>query len=428
MTKATSLETKAQPKAVPTREIKAQTNPSSEPEIVASMMEALTAYRDANDERLEALEKRGSTDPLLADKLARIDAVLDANTDQLTRLSAGSAHLAQRPRLETSSAFNLRSDHARAFESYVRVGATAGLQQKAMEAGTDADGGILVPKEAETTIGDHLSALSPMRTIATVREVSSTVFRKPVTTDGFDAGWVAENANRPETGSVVLSEIAFPTMELYAMPAATATLLDDAAIDIDTWLAGEVDAAFAEQESSAFVNGDGATQPLGFLSAPTIDEASWAWSKLGTVSTGVDGDFPTTDPSEVLIDLVYTLKSTYRQNGTFVMNRSTQAALRKMRDADGNYIWTPPAAAGSQAALLGFPVVEMEHMPSVGSDAKAIAFGDFRRGYLIVDRIGVRLLRDPYTAKPYVLFYVTKRVGGGIQDFDAIKLLSFSGA
>lgn len=402
-------------------ETKAQTEPGSEPQIIASMMEALTAYRDANDERLDALEKRGSTDPLLADKLARIDVALDTNTDKLNRLSAK----AQRPHLETASALPLRSDHALAFDSYVRSGAT-NLQLKAMESGTDADGGYLVPQEAESTIGDHLTALSPMRSIATVRQVSSTVFRKPVTTEGFDAGWVAENAARPETGSVVLSELTFPTMELYAMPAATATLLDDAAIDMDVWLAGEVDAAFAEQESSAFVTGNGTSQPQGFLSAPTVDEASWTWGNTGTISTGVSGDFPVSDPSEVLIDLVYALKSTYRQNGTFIMNRSTQAALRKMRDADGNYIWTPPAAADAKAALLGFPVVEMEHMPSIGADADAIAFGDFRRGYLIVDRIGVRLLRDPYTAKPYVLFYVTKRVGGGIQDFDAIKLLSFS--
>lgn len=415
-------------KSAPEREIKAQTSPSNdpaaEPSIVANMMEALAAYRDANDERLEALEKRSGADPLLAEKLARIDAALDTNTDKLNRLSA----TAQRPRLETASAMPVRSEHASAFERYVRSGNTAGLATKAMESGTDADGGFLVPQEAETTIGDHMSVLSPMRTIATVRQVSSTVFRKPVSTEGFDAGWVAENAARPETGSVTLSEIAFPTMELYAMPAATATLLDDAAVDMDMWLAGEVDAAFAEQESSAFVNGDGTTQPLGFLTAQTVDEASWVWNKLGTVSTGVDGDFPSTDPSEVLIDLVYALKSTYRQNGTFVMNRSTQSALRKMRDADGNYIWTPPSAAGVKASLLGFPVVEMEHMDTIGSDAKAIAFGDFRRGYLIVDRIGVRLLRDPYTAKPYVLFYVTKRVGGGIQDFDAIKLLTFSAA
>ncbi|MBV6658311.1 MAG: phage major capsid protein [Devosiaceae bacterium] len=418
-----------------TPETKARTakgaSQQGEADIVASMMEALSAYRDTNDARLDALEQRGAVDPLVEEKLSRIDTALDDASDRLDQLSRNAQTLAtkaQRPSLEGAGQLVAKSAYASAFERYVRAGSLAGLSTKAMESGTDADGGYLVPKESESTIGDHLAVLSPMRSIATIRQVSSTVFRKPVTTDGFDAGWVAENAARPETGSVTLSEIAFPTMELYAMPAATATLLDDAAIDIDMWLAGEVDAAFAEQESLAFVSGNGSSQPLGFLTVPTTDEASWSWGNLGTVSTGVDADFPSTDPSEVLIDLVYALKSTYRQNGTFVMNRSTQATLRKMRDADGNYIWSPPAGAGAPAALLGFPVVEMEHMPAIGSDAKAIAFGDFRRGYLVVDRIGTRLLRDPYTAKPYVLFYVTKRVGGGVQDFDAIKLLTFSAA
>ncbi|MEM6382508.1 MAG: phage major capsid protein [Pseudomonadota bacterium] len=404
---------------------------TSETGLVSSMMEALAAYRDTNDARLEALEKRGASDVLFDDKLARIDSVLDDATDRLNALASASQGLAtkaQRPSLELQTNGQPRSEHTAAFERYVRAGSTAGLQLKAMETGTDADGGYLVPHEAETAIGESMRVLSPMRTIASIRQVSSSVFRKPVATDGFDAGWAAEDAARPETGSVTLSEIAFPTMELYAMPAATAALLEDAAVDMDMWIASEVDAAFAEQESAAFVTGNGTTQPLGLLSVPTADEASWTWGNIGTVSTGVDGDFPAADPSEVLIDLVYALKSTYRQNGTFVMNRSTQATLRKMRDADGNYIWTPPASAGAQAALLGFPVVEMEHMATIGSNSKSIAFGDFRRGYLIVDRIGTRLLRDPYSSKPYVLFYVTKRVGGGVQDFDAIKLLTFSAA
>ncbi|MEM6711474.1 MAG: phage major capsid protein [Pseudomonadota bacterium] len=416
MTTKTSPETKARTSNV--------AGVGTERDAVASMMQAFAAYRDANDERLDALEQRGSADPLLVDKLERIDATLDAATDRLSQLSAKAA----RPHLETTVAVLPTSAEARGFENYVRKGVVPALATKALEAGTDADGGYLVPREAESTIGDHLNALSPMRSIATVRQVSSTIFRKPVSTDGFDAGWVAENAARPETGTVTLSEIPFPTMELYAMPAATATLLDDAAIDMDVWLAGEVDSAFAEQESHAFVKGNGTSQPQGFLTAPAVDEDMRPWNNLGTISTGVLGDFPLTDPSEVLIDLVYSLKGSYRQNGTFIMNRSTQAALRKMRDADGNYIWTPPSAAGVRASLLGFPVVEMEHMDPIGDGAKAIAFGDFRRGYLIVDRLGVRILRDPYTAKPYVLFYVTKRVGGGVQDFDAIKLLSFSAA
>jgi HK97 family phage major capsid protein len=215
-------------------------------------------------------------------------------------------------------------------------------------------------------------------------------------------------------------------MELYAMPAATATLLEDSAIDIGEWIAKEIDAVFAAQEGTAFVSGDGNNKPKGFLSYTAVDNGSWSWGNLGYVPTGAAGAFPASDPSDVLIDLVYALKAGYRQNGVFVMNRKTQAAVRKFKDSTGNYLWQPPATAGGRASLFGFALHDVEDMPDVGANALAIAFGDFSRGYLIVDRAGVSVLRDPFTAKPYVLFYTTKRVGGGVQDFDAIKLLKFA--
>jgi HK97 family phage major capsid protein len=225
-----------------------------------------------------------------------------------------------------------------------------------------------------------------------------------------------------------LAELQFPTMELYAMPAATASLLEDSAIDIDEWMAGEVDTAFAEQEGLAFVSGDGVNKPRGFLDYTSVAETSWSWGNLGHILTGVAGDFPVTDKSDVLIETVYALKAGYRQNAQWVMNRKTQAAIRKLKDADGNYLWQPPATVGDKAMLHGFPVTEAEDMPNIAANAKAIAFGDFGRGYLVVDRSGIRVLRDPYSAKPYVLFYTTKRVGGGVQDFNAIKLLKFGTA
>ena len=205
-------------------------------------------------------------------------------------------------------------------------------------------------------------------------------------------------------------------------------MLEDSVVDIDQWIASEVEAAFAEQEGAAFVAGVGGTQPRGFLDYDQVAETSWAWEKIGYIATGVDGAWPASDPSDKLIDLVYALKAGYRQNASWVMNRKSQAAIRKFKDADGNYIWQPPAGAGQRAMLMGFPLVEAEDMPDIGSDETAIAFGDFRRGYLVVDRTGVSVLRDPYSAKPYVLFYTTKRVGGGVQDFDAIKLLKFGAA
>jgi HK97 family phage major capsid protein len=273
-----------------------------------------------------------------------------------------------------------------------------------------------------------LANISPIRSIASVRTISSNVYKKPFMTTGPATGWVGETDARTQTASAVLDELSFPAMELYAMPAATATLLEDSAVNIDEWIAGEVEQAFAAQEGAAFVNGDGVNKPTGFLQSTMIAEGSWAWGKLGFVISGADGAFPATDPSDPLIDLVYALKAGYRQNGTFVMNRKTQASVRKLKDEDGNYMWTPPALAGGRAALMTFPVIEAEDMPDMAADAFSIAFGDFDRGYLVVDRAGVSVLRDPYTAKPYVLFYTTKRVGGGVQDFDAIKLLKFADA
>jgi HK97 family phage major capsid protein len=215
-------------------------------------------------------------------------------------------------------------------------------------------------------------------------------------------------------------------MELYAMPAATATLLEDSAVNLDQWLAGEVDQVFAEQEGLAFVSGDGVNKPKGFLAVTTVVNASWAWGNIGYIASGVAGAFPASNPSDVLVDLIYALRAGYRQNATFMMNRKTQSTVRKFKDTTGNYLWQPPAAPGNRSNLIGFPLVDAEEMPDVAANSLSIAFGDFRRGYLIVDRAGVRVIRDPFTAKPYILFYTTKRVGGGVQDFDAIKLLKFA--
>ncbi|MGB7431450.1 MAG: phage major capsid protein, partial [Ahrensia sp.] len=277
-------------------------------------------------------------------------------------------------------------------------------------------------------IGKRLASLSPIRAISAVRQVSGAVLKKPFAITGPSVGWVGETEARIETDASTLSELSFPTMELYAMPAATQSLLEDSAIDIDQWIASEVEAAFAEQEGAAFVNGNGVNKSRGFLDYTTVDEASWSWGNLGYVATGEAGALPVDDPSDVLIDTVYALKAGYRQNANWVMNRKTQAAIRKLKDADGNYLWQAPAASGQNAMLMGFAITEAEDMPDIAADANAIAFGDFNRGYLVVDRMGVSVLRDPYSAKPYVLFYTSKRVGGGVQDFDAIKLVKFGTA
>ncbi|MEM7425193.1 MAG: phage major capsid protein, partial [Pseudomonadota bacterium] len=320
-------------------------------------------------------------------------------------------------------------EHKQAFEAYVRKGETGdlrGLEAKALSVQSDPDGGYLVPDETETEVGRLLAEASPIRAIAGIRQVSSSVYKKPFATTGPATGWVAETGVRPETASPQLAELQFPAMELYAMPAATQTLLDDGAVNIDQWIAEEVQTAFAEQETAAFVNGDGVAMPRGFLNYTNVADSAWTWGNVGYIASGADGAFAAADPSDALIDLIYAVKAGYRQNGHWVMNRKTQGEIRKIKDGDGNYIWQPAAQAGGAATLTNFPIAESEDMPDMASDSFSIAFGDFRRGYLIVDRVGVRVLRDPYSSKPYVLFYTTKRVGGGVQNFEAIKLMKFA--
>jgi len=387
-------------------------------------MRAFEAFKESNDQRLQEIEQRMAADVVTTDKLERINRALDEHKRTVDQLALKAA----RPPRETAAPDHAASEHKAAFASYVRAGETASLralEEKALSAGTGADGGYTVPAEVESTIMRALTEISPIRAIAGNRQVSSASYKKPFARTGAAAGWVAETGARSETGTPVLEELDFPTMELYAMPAATQTLLDDSAVDIEAWIADEVRIAFAAQENTAFVSGNGSDKPKGFLDYTQVADGSWSWENIGYIATGVDGDFAGTDPEHDLFDLIYTLNAGYRGNASWVMNRSTQAEVRKIKDGDGNYIWQPATEAGARPMLLGFPIVETEDMPSIGSNATAIAFGDFQRGYLVVDRIGIRVLRDPFSSKPYVLFYTTKRVGGGVQDFGAIKLLKF---
>lgn len=400
-------------------EIKAHTGGANDGSVSAmfdEFMGAFEEFKSTNDERLSSLEKQRE-DVLFDQKLDRLNAAMDNQKQAVDRMVAKT----MRPALggETTP-LGLDGEYKDAFAAYVRKG-----EEKSLSIGSNPDGGYLVPDETDSDITRRLTAISPIRAIASVRQVSSAVYKKPVSITGPAVGWVGESDARPETNSQTLAEIEFPTTELYAMPAATASFLDDAAVDVERWIADEVETAFAEQETTAFITGDGVKKPTGFLSAPQVAEGSWSWGNLGYNVTGVSGDLPATDESDVLIDLVYTLKAGYRQNASWLMNRTTQAALRKLKDADGNYLWQPAIQPGGHASFMGFNLVEAEDMPDIAADATPIAFGDFRRGYLIVDRQGVNVIRDPYSAKPYVLFYTTKRVGGGVHDFDAIKLLKF---
>jgi HK97 family phage major capsid protein len=393
-----------------------------------ALHKAFNAFQETNDQRLREIEKRGSSDILLEEKLTRLDDALHHTQKRLDTLAlsakrpplGGNTHEGETP---------LHTEHKSAFDLYVRSGENTGLKHletKALSVSSGPDGGYLAPASMERDVLERLRAISPVRGIATVRTVSVGTYKRAATAGVPISGWVGETAARPETNAATLSELSFPAMELYAMPAATQSLLDDAIVSIEKWLVDEIETVFAEQESNAFIVGNGVNKPRGFLDYPKIANTSWSWGNVGTIKTGTAGSFPADNPSDVLIDLIYALKSGYRQNGAFIMNRKTQSLIRKFKDDNGAYLWQPPASLGQAATLMAFPVVEAEDMPDIAANSHSVAFGDFRRGYLIVDRAGVRVLRDPYSAKPYVMFYTTKRVGGGIQDFDAIKLLQFA--
>lgn len=398
---------------------------AASPEARAMMHEVMAAfesYKAANDERISAVESRRA-DTLLEEKVARIDAALSSAQARLDR----SLSLAARPMLGDGAARTAEPDERKAaWTGYLKTGAAPPTEVKGIAESAPSTGGYIAPPETERVIERRLMTASPMREIASVVTVGASVYRKPVSIAGVAAGWAAETTPRPETGAPTLDLLEFPAADLFASPAATQALLDDAFVNLDEWLAAECEDAFAAQETDAFVLGDGVSKPKGFLSYPVVGDAAQGWGQIGAIATGVDGGFPADTPSDKLIELIYTPKVRYRAGGRFVMNRKTVSMVRRFRDAEGDYVWQPGTQPGQTSSLLGYPVTEIETVPDVAPGSLAVAFGDFAKGYLIVDRAGLRVLRDPYSAKPYVLFYTTKRVGGGVQNFDAIKLLKFS--
>jgi HK97 family phage major capsid protein len=313
-----------------------------------------------------------------------------------------------------------------AFEGFLREG-VGGVETKAFTGVNGAEGGYAVPREIDAEIDRALKAASPIRAIANVVQVGSAGYRKLVTSGGTPSGWAAETGARGETATPVFHEIAPPMGELYANPAASQAMLDDAGFDVEAWLATEIAAEFAKAEGSAFVNGNGAGRPRGFLNVPTAatGDATRPFGTVQHVASGAAGDF-TANPQERLIDLVHALRAPYRQGASWVMNAATLARIRKLKTADGAFLWQPGLAAGQPDTLLGYRVVEAEDMPDIAANSLSIAFGDFRRGYLIAERGETQILRDPYSNKPFVHFYATKRVGGTVSNSEAIKLMKFA--
>ncbi len=363
------------------------------------------------------------------DLVARQDAadqaldVLRSDIDEVKSRIDRASRAAGRPALGdgSESGFEVKSF----VDGFLRQGRETEL--KSLSGAVSVDGGYTVPRAIDERIAAVLKKISPIRAISQVVPVGTAGYRKLVMTSGTASGWVSETATRPETNSPKFAEIAPPFGELYANPSATQAMLDDAMFDVEAWLAGEVGSEFARAEGAAFVNGNGVNQPKGFLQATTsnLPDATRTFGTLQFIASGNATGFDTA-PEMKLIDIVHSLKSGHRQGAVFVMNSATLAQVRKLKAADGSFLWQPGLMEGVPARLLGYPVIEAEDMPDIAAGNLPIAFGNFRNGYLIAERRSTTILRDPYTNKPFVNFYATKRVGGQVLDSEAIKLLKIA--
>ena len=337
------------------------------------------------------------------------------------------AYAHRRPALSTAAEIAL--PHQKAFNAYLRTGdeeALRGLdmfESKALSSGVSADGGYLVDPQTADTIQSVLRATSSLRSVANVVNVEAASYDVLIDHTDLGSGWVSESGSVGESTTPSIERISIPLYELSAMPKASQRLLDDSAFDVETWLAQRIADKFSRSEAAAFLNGDGTDKPKGILQHSFVANTSWGWGKIGYVPTGKSAGL---NDGDALVDLVYALGAEYRAGASFVMNSKTAGILRKLKDADGRFLWTDGLAAGTPAMLLGYRVVIAEDMPDVAANSMSVLFGDFSKGYTIAERPDMRILRDPFSAKPHVLFYATKRVGGDVSDFAALKALKFS--
>lgn len=392
-------------------------------EVAEALGKKFDEFKTRNDKRVDALEEEKGK---LAGQVESLNGKLSELDDLKTALEKELAAI-KRPGGGGSS--KEAAAHKSAFMQFVRKGKDDGLaeiQHKALQTTVDSDGGYAVPEELDRNILQLLRDESPMRAVCGQMTISTQEYKKLVNLGGSGSGWVGETDARPATGTPTLAQIAAIMGEIYANPQATQTSLDDLFFDAEGWLNGEVATEFLEREGSAFLLGDGTHKPKGLLSYAMNAQADKdrPFGTIQAVASGVAGSFDT----DALIKLLYTLKKGYRANAQWMMATMTMFKVRTLKDAEGNYIWQPGLQINQPASLLGYGIAENEDMPAVAADANAISFGDYKRAYMIVDRMGTRVLRDPYTSKPNVGFYTTKRVGGMLTDSRAVKVLSLKTA
>lgn len=391
---------------------------------VNSLAHAWEQFKSVNDQRLRDIERKGQADPLYSDQLGRISEALDNYKDRLDQVETAF----RRPELELKSSTSLshhgHGEYRAAFVNYLRKGLDAGLEafeKKALSVGSDPDGGYLVTPTMSGRILKTIAESSPMRQIAAIESISSDSIELIEDTGDAACGWTTETGSVSDTNTPQVGKRTIYVHELYAQPKATQKLLDDAAIDVEGWIAEKVADIFARKEAEAFISGDGTGKPRGILSYT----AGTSWGQIEQVNSGANGSFDGDD----LVDLFFRLKEPYMKGASFLMNRSVVKTARLLKDAtsgSNQYLWQPGLSAGAPDTLMGVPVVQCADMPVAATGSLSVAVGDFKQAYLIVDRIGIRTLRDPFTEKPFVKFYTTRRVGGDVVNFEAIKLLKLS--
>ncbi|HFK2693702.1 TPA: phage major capsid protein [Kluyvera ascorbata] len=376
-------------------------------------------FKSKNDKRIDALESEkgklaGQVDTLNG-KLTELESL---KSDLETELAA--VKRPGGPQQQSKAA----TEHKTAFMQFMRKGDDDGLrdlERKALQVGTDEDGGYAVPEELDRNILTLLKDEVVMRQEATVMTIGGSDYKKLVNVGGTASGWVGETDARPATDASKLKLIEPFMGEIYGNPQATQKMLDDVFFNAESWINSELAIEFAEQEEIAFTSGNGTKKPKGFLAYTSSldDDKTRAFGTLQHVLSGSAAAVT----ADSIIQLVYTLRKTHRNGAKFMLNNNSLFKIRILKDSEGNYLWRPGLEMNQPSTLLGYGIAENEQMPDIAADAKAIAFGNFKRGYTIVDRIGTRVLRDPYTNKPYVGFYTTKRTGGMLADSQAIKLL-----
>lgn len=393
---------------------RAESDPKS---IIADLQSAFASFKDAHAEQIKGVEAKFD-DVVTRDKLDKVNATV---TDLQAAIDEMNAR-ATAAEMDGGRGASVRDpEYTQAFSMHVRKGDV----QASLNKGADAEAGYLAPTEWDRTITDKLIEVSRMRQICRVQTISTGSFSKLFNLRGTASGWVGETTARTETATPTMGSLAYRVGEIYANPAATQQLLDDALVDLESWLAGEVQTEFALQENLAFVSGNGANnRPNGVLTYVTggTNAAAHPFGAILATNSGAAAALT----SDGLVNFTYSLPSSFTGNARYVMNRNTMKAVKLLKDGDGNYLWQPSYQAMMPQTLMGYGMVEVPAMPDIAAAAKPILFGDFDQGYLIVDSVGTRILRDPYTNKPYVQFYTTKRVGGGLLNPEALKALNIA--